>query len=1024
MPGRKADGADGKALVIVESPAKARTINKYLGSDFTVKASLGHVRDLPKRQFGIDITDRFKPTYEIVRGRTKVINELKRLATKAREVFLATDRDREGEAIAWHLVEALKLPSAKTRRVIFNEITKSAIAEAFAHPHEIDLDRVNAQQARRILDRIVGYELSPLLWRKIAKGLSAGRVQSVAVRLIVDREREIRAFVPQESWKVIAYVTADPNAADALAPAWNDYHSAERTQKDIQKWLGERDAFRVELAEVAGETFKADNAEAAAKVLEALGFRVEQTRRREWEEYKHLGLEQVELVGRLDRSSLPQLAVSDVATKRTTTRPPAPFTTATLQQQASTTLRFSNSRTMRVAQALYEGLDLDGGGPVGLITYMRTDSTNLAGEAVNTVRGFIKERYGDAYVPTKPNVFGKRQARAQEAHEAIRPTDPRLTPESLRQALTGEQYKLYELIWKRFVACQMPPAQWDATSVSLSCETALGPARFAGSGRKLVFDGFMRVAGVTSDDPILPPLEQGAAVGLLDVEPKQQFTSPPPRYTEASLVRALESDGIGRPSTYATIIETIQQRGYVEQAERRFYPTALGEVVTDKLVKHFPRLMDVKFTSHMEDELDKIEDAHLDWVHVLQEFYDPFKDLLAHAREEMEAARSQPSEYECPSCGAPMVYRWSKSGRFLSCSQYPKCKGTLNVDRDGKPLVAAASEQTCELCGKPMLLRQSRTGYFLGCSGYPECRNTIPCDKDGRPLQTVAEEELRQPCNACGEGTLVVKWKGARPFLGCDRYPKCKNTAPIPAGFRVKKKPAPPPEEAGIACDRCGQPMVIRSGKRGKFIACSAFPKCRNTKPIEKLEELRAAAGSSGAARRETERGAAGAESTSARRTPVSASQEDTPGRASKVNASTKSDRFGPPPPGFAWTRTGRPVVEVLPDGETLVCPECGSKMELRRGRFGPFFACTAYPKCKFVSNLRGEAKKRAEEMLPAPARPKPIPTDIACEECGAPMVVRQGPRGKFLGCSNYPRCKATRELPDGFQIAARSEKS
>jgi len=987
---------NGRSLVIVESPAKAKTINKYLGDEYVVKASLGHVRDLPERTFGVDVSDDFKATYEVVRGRTRVITELRKLASSAPQVFLATDLDREGEAIAWHLAEALKLPPEKTKRVIFNEITRSAIRDAFSHPHEIDHDRVNAQQARRILDRIVGYELSPLLWRKIAKGLSAGRVQSVAVRLIVDREREIRAFVPEESWKLIAYLTPARDAAPGLHQQWHAFANDERTQKEIQEWLGQNDCFRAELTELGGQPFQARDVAAAQAAAEALGFRVETTRREAWSEYAHLKLEKAALVGRLDLAAASPLRVESLTRKRTTTRPPAPFTTASLQQQASTVMRFSASRTMRTAQALYEGIDLNGEGPVGLITYMRTDSTNLSRESIDAVRTFIGQSFGQQYVPDKPNVFGKRQERAQEAHEAIRPTDPHRTPESVRSALSADQFKLYQLIWKRFVACQMPPAQWDSTSVTAICETRLGPAKFTGGGRKLVFDGFMKVAGVSSEDQLLPELHEQQPLAAFGLEPRQQFTSPPAPFTEASLVRALESEGIGRPSTYATIIDTIQSRGYVEQEDRKFYPTALGELVTDKLVAHFPKIMDVKFTSHMEGELDKIEEAHLDWVTVLHEFYDPFRELLGRAGDEMDAVRREESEHKCPTCDAPMVYRWSKTGRFLACSNYPRCKATVNVDREGRPLRPKTTEHVCPECGKPMILRHSRGGYFLGCSGYPECRQTLACDEHGTPFQVVPEEELTQPCDACGTGTLRVKWKGRRAFLACDQYPTCKNIGSIPAGVQVRKKPAPPPEDTGVKCDRCGRPMVVRTGRRGKFISCSGFPKCRNAKPYEKLGELRAAA-----AHKPADAPTEDAESPAGDKRP---SSHTAPARSSDPNA---------PPPGFAWTRTGRPVVEEMPTAD-LLCPECGSRMELKRGRFGPFFSCTGFPKCRFVANLRGDAKKQAEEMLPAPQRPKAEPTDILCEECGKPMVIRTGRRGKFLGCSGYPKCQTTRELPAG----------
>jgi DNA topoisomerase-1 len=710
---------------------------------------------------------------------------------------------------------------------------------------------------------------------------------------------------------------------------------------------------------------------------------------------------------------MPGLRVGDLTTKRTTTRPSAPFTTASLQQAASTRLGFAASRTMRVAQSLYEGLDLHGEGPVGLITYMRTDSTNLSGEAIKSVRGFIRQTLGDKYLPEKPNFYGKRQARAQEAHEAIRPTDPNRTPESLKGHLTGEQSRLYDLIWKRFVACQMPAAQWDSTSVSVACDTALGEASLSGNGRKLVFDGFMRIAGVTSEDQILPDMQVGQPVGMLDLDPKQQFTSPPARYTEASLVKALETEGIGRPSTYASIIDTVQTRGYVEQEDRKFFPTSLGELVTDKLIDHFPKIMDVKFTSYMEDELDKIEDAHLDWVHVLHEFYDPFKDLLELAGEAMEAVRSQPSEHACRECGQPMVYRWSKTGRFLACSGYPKCKVTFNVNRHGEPIVPKQTDHACELCGKPMVLRHSKTGHFLGCGGYPECRNTIASDEHGEPLTLVKEEDLKRPCDVCGEGTMTVKRKGRKAFLGCDQYPKCKNTAQMPSDVRLESKPLPPPEEAGVACEKCARPMVIRSGKRGKFIACSGFPKCRNTRPIEKLEELQ----KSSPAKATAEEGAVGANGVdpagadAAKSGAAGKSSKRTAGKNGKISVAD----LGEPPAGFAWTRTGRPVVETMPaEDEDLHCPDCGEPMLLKRGRFGPFFSCTGFPKCKFVSNLRGDAKKKAEELMPAPDKPKPEPSGVDCEECGKEMLIREGRRGKFLGCSGYPKCTATRELPAG----------
>ncbi len=988
-----------KALVVVESPAKAKTINKYLGDEFVVKASLGHVRDLPLRDFGIDVSDGFEPTYEIVRGRAKVVTELKKLASGAVGIYLATDHDREGEAIAWHLVEALDLPAEKVRRVIFNEITRSAIDEAFKHPHKIDMDRVNAQQARRILDRIVGYELSPLLWKKIAKGLSAGRVQSVAVRLIVEREREIRAFVPQESWKISAYFSGDLAAAETLRGPWAEFlRTGDRTQKELGAWLADHGCLRTELADVGGQSFAALTADQAAEVAKAIGLNVTRINRRPWEAYQHLGLEQAEIVGELVLQQGPAFKVSDLNVKRTTTKPPGPFTTATLQQQASTVLRFSASRTMRVAQSLYEGVDVTGEGRVGLITYMRTDSTNISKEALGAVRGLIGEQFGSQYLPEQPNFYGKRQQRAQEAHEAIRPTDPRLSPELVRSALTAEQQRLYELIWKRFVACQMTSAQWDSTSVSISCDTSLGAARFAGSGRKLVFDGFMKVAGVLSDDQLLPHLDQGQAVGLLDLEPKQQFTSPPPRYTEAALVKSLESEGIGRPSTYAAIIDTIQTRGYVEQEERKFYPTALGRVGDGQADQAFFRRSWIS-SSPPTWRMSWTRSRRRTWTGCASCTSFTTRSASCSVRRATRWRRpaASPASTSVPLCDSPMVYRWSKAGRFLACSAYPRCKGTLNVDRDGAPLVPKSTAHTCDLCDRPMVVRQSRSGHFLGCTGYPECRNTIPCSEDGEPLRLVKEEELKRPCDACGEGELVVKRKGRRNFLGCNRYPECKNTASLPSDVRLEKKPAPPPEEAGLACERCGKPMVLRSGRRGKFVACSGFPKCRHTMPLEKLEEAKAKATAEGKAP-----------------PPPMLSAAD------GADGGERQARWKPgdgPPPGYALTRTGRPVVEELPEPGTLRCPECGSTVEMKRGRFGPFFSCTAFPSCKFNCNLRGAAKKQAEELMPAPSKPKPIPTDILCEECGSPMVIREGRRGKFLGCTGYPKCRGTKELPADFDL-------
>jgi len=631
---------------------------------------------------------------------------------------------------------------------------------------------------------------------------------------------------------------------------------------------------------------------------------------------------------------------------------------------------------------------------------MRTDSTNLSRDSVQAARALIGKDYGDRYLPDKPNVYGNAK-RAQEAHEAIRPSDVTRTPRSVEHGLSPEQRKLYDLIWRRFVACQMCPAEWDSTTVLVEAKTSGGSATFKATGRRLVFDGFLRVMGTAEDgEGLLPELKAGAPVAPLQIDPQQQYTSPPPRYSEAALVKKMEAEGIGRPSTYAAIIQTIQDRGYVELLEKKLHPTARGEVVTKKLADHFPAVMDIKFTSYMEEELDKIEEAHLDWVHVLREFYEPFKAALDKAQVDMEKSRAEPSEYVCDLCGRAMVYRLGKNGRFLSCSGYPECKATLNVDAEGTPMAQIVGGDPCEKCGKPMILRKSRMGPFLGCSGYPECSSTQPCDEDGVALKKVKAEEIKEKCPDC-DAAMTVKWARGRSFLGCGHYPKCKGTKPMPAGIYVEK---PKPESAGVGCDKCGRPMVIRKSRRGPFLSCSGFPKCRNAMPMEKLDHLKelAANGQIPEAPIETagkKNGRAGAN-----------------GKREKVDPAT----LGPPPKGFAWTRTGRPVVEVWPEDD-LRCPECGGSVSAKSGRFGPYFSCGSYPKCRFVANMRGEAKKRGEIEFPDSVKPKakPVPTDIPCDECGEPMVIRQGRTGPFLGCSKYPKCRSSKPLPEGVGAAS-----
>ncbi|MBN2377887.1 MAG: type I DNA topoisomerase [Sedimentisphaerales bacterium] len=738
----------GSALVIVESPAKAKTIGKYLGKNVEVLASMGHVRDLPSKNISVDINNDFKPTYEILPTRKKTIAALKKAAKFAKTIYLATDLDREGEAIAWHLIEALNIKPENTQRVVFNAITKSAIQHAFAHPHHLDMDKVAAQQARRILDRIVGYEISPLLWKKVARGLSAGRVQSVTVKLIVDREREIMAFNPEEYWRITGLFSTACD--EKLGEKYQKFIDSDKdnppTNTQKFKWLADHQGLEAKLATVAGKNFRPDNEKDALKIYKSLTDK----------DYR----------------------ISRIQTRRTKSSPPGPFITSTLQQQAVNRLGFSTKRTMQIAQQLYEGIEISGQGSVGLITYMRTDSTHLAKEAVDDVRQFINEKFGSDYCPAKPNVYGSSNKSAQEAHEAVRPTDVNLSPSAIKGDLKADQFKLYQLIWNRFVACQMTPGQWDVTGVEISADTTLGQATFKASGRKLVFDGFMKVAGLTvsNGDQILPNLEENQQVWPIKVDPTQHFTSPPPRFTEASLVKTLEADGIGRPSTYAAIISTIQQRGYVEQLDKKFHPTDLGMVVTDKLIEHFPKVMDSAFTSHMEEQLDKIEEQHLDWVSVLKEFYGPFKENLDRAHEEMNHAKAetQPSEYTCPECGKPMVYRFGKNGRFLSCGSYPDCKYAAPCDRQGKMTEPQTTEHKCPNCGKDMILRKGRFGEFLGCSGYPECKTTQKLDKEGNPEPPKAPPKpsgIR--CYKC-EGELVIRQSKRGPFLGCGRFPKCR----------------------------------------------------------------------------------------------------------------------------------------------------------------------------------------------------------------------------------------------------------
>ncbi len=788
----------GKHLVIVESPSKAKNINQYLGSDYVVKASVGHVRDLPNKSPkgvkqpvpGVDIENHFQPTYEVLPGKKTTLTDLKKAAKNAADIWFATDLDREGEAIAWHLAQELGIASKDAKRVVFNAVTRSEVKRAFENPHPIDEDRVNAQQARRILDRIVGYQVSPLLWKKVARGLSAGRVQSVASRLIVEREQEIRAFIPDEYWNLSVRLTSKREQIKTIAADWAtflgklDEKGNPPTLKAQNVWLAKHAAFRADLFEVDGRKPEIVTADEAIRIVKRAGFALTDRIEKRDEKGKGPAANLVELVGTTNPGDF---IVHSIETKRTSSRPSAPFITSTLQQAASTRLGFGAQRTMRAAQQLYEGVDLPRHGTVGLITYMRTDSTHLSREAISMAREYIGSTFGAAYLPDSPNFYSSSNKAAQEAHEAIRPTNVSIHPDSVG-SLSPDQARLYRIIWERFVSCQMTPSQWDATSVLSSPAVDRGIV-FKSTGRVLVFDGFMRVSGVStgSDEQTLPELNEKALLGPFDLKPLQKFTSPPPRYTEASLVKTLEEEGIGRPSTYAAIIQTIQDRKYVEQRERRFYATDLGEVVTAKLIEAFPDILNLGFTRDMEAELDRIESREIDWVSVLDEFYAPFKVRLEEAHGSLMHAKAEivpaPDDIRCEKCNATTVYRFGKNGRFLSCSRYPDCDYASPIDAEGRPRKIEAVDVACPKCGSPMNKRTGRFGLFLGCTKYPECDGIIKLDKKERPVA-----------------------------------------------------PQPPPYTTDLPCPKCGEPLNLRSGKRGPWLSCSAFPKCRGRGAWSKLD--------------------------------------------------------------------------------------------------------------------------------------------------------------------------------------------
>jgi DNA topoisomerase-1 len=790
-----------KQLVIVESPAKAKTINRYLGPDYVVEASVGHVRDLPKSAKGqpvpgVDLDNDFAPSYVVSPGSKKVIANLKKLAKAADEIWFATDLDREGEAIAWHLAEELKVDPLKAKRVVFNAITKKQIEHAFANPHGIDMDRVYAQQTRRIVDRIVGYQVSPLLWKRVAGGLSAGRVQSVAVRMIVEREQLIRAHVPDEEWKVSGSFAIDSTKRDTLRSGWEQLDVPNEdgkptTQKERNRWLSNNgglaaslvslDSTRFNLS-IGAEDFEVDtyddtsHVERIEAMAAAIGLINVHTETTPDPNGKGPASRRIAVRGDLDPASL--YRVDEITVKKSKSRPGAPFITSSLQSAAASYLGFTASRTMRAAQKLYEGITIRGEGQVGLITYMRTDSTHISPEAIQQVRDYIKEQHGDRYLPEKPVHHSSSNSAAQEAHEAIRPTDATRHPDALPKSLDEDLRKLYRLIWNRFVSGQMVPAEWDRTEVKLARCDIESSAVFSTNGRVLAFDGFYRVSGVpvSEDEQTLPPLKEGDELAPFAFNPEQRFTSPPSRFSESALVKQLEKEGIGRPSTYASIIDVIQRRNYVEKLERSFHPTYLGEVVTGKLVEAFPTLMDISYTRHMEADLDRIATGESNWVEILHAFYGPFIESLEYAYEHMTHAKAEtePAVYMCPECQARTEYRLGKNGRFLSCTNYPECKFAATVDREDRPVLVQRVDVQCPEDSSAMVLRSGRFGPFLASVNYPDVKTVVNLDKKkGIKYPSIPALTTELPCSKCDK-TLNLRNGKRGPWLGCSGFPKCR----------------------------------------------------------------------------------------------------------------------------------------------------------------------------------------------------------------------------------------------------------
>ena len=745
-----------QSLIIVESPAKARTLQKYLGKNFTVKASVGHIIDLPVKTLGVDIANDFAPQYVTIRGKGKIISDLKSAAEKADKIYLAPDPDREGEAIAHHIAEFLQSTHKPIQRVLFHELTKKAILAAIEQASEVNQQRFEAQQTRRILDRLVGYQISPLLWDKVRRGLSAGRVQSVAVRMVCEREQAIEAFVSEEYWSI--HTTLEGKTPPPFVA-------------QLDQAYGKKIDLKKNKIGTDGE------AQAIVAAVRDASFLVESLEK-----------------------------------KKKKRNPSPPFITSTMQMDANRKLRFSAKKTMTLAQKLYEGIELGADGPTGLITYMRTDSTRISNEAVEEARGYISETFGEQFLPAKPNIF-KTSKSAQDAHEAIRPTDVRNTPERLAPFLEKDMLALYSLIWKRFLACQMAPAEYDQTTITL---VAADDFVFKTVGSIMRFQGFMALYeeavdegasdGAEGDNATLPDLKKGDTVSLLAIEPKQHFTQPPPRYTEATLVKALEENGVGRPSTYAAILSTIQEKEYALLAQRKFMPTDLGKLVNELLVAHFPDILDIEFTASMEEKLDEVEAGNTQWLKVLRDFYGPFSKTLDAAREEMKSVKKMaiPTGLPCPLCAGTMVIKWGKNGDFLACENYPECKHTQDFTRNDEGKIVpvereqpAESGELCEKCGKPMVFKNGRYGKFLACSGYPACKN-------------IRATTTGVPCPEAGcTGELIQKIsKRGKVFYSCNRYPKCT--------FALWDRPVNEP------CPQCGAAYLLEreTKKSGLQLHC------------------------------------------------------------------------------------------------------------------------------------------------------------------------------------------------------------